>query len=681
MTTISGSQEVLADNDVNAGVDTASDDLWEDTDDDEQEASGDEDENLDEDDSEDCDGVDEDLDSDDQYGMWSDEDNYAGPLELDVEETVTTLSKSLDSQVTMKLYRGDDDDGFEGWMQTFVATCSREGKEIGRAFGRYVRRSCIRHNFWLEMEQPCQELSSIAFSLFDRYGRLKEEYITHPIRKGSGYWGRELDLGDLFIIEDVLVDKDHRREGVGAAIVECLIARAKHGNRRPDFIIVKPGWLGRDIDKELERKAGLSKRDSHRIRIQAVDAADAFYRSLGFRRIGGSGCFGLALDAHHKTRSLTVADDFDPLEPDLMTESEDIEEEDDFYEAKAQAKALKKLEERLPLHHAAVSYTDDKCVEVFETFKIANHVDTWAKADRFGNNVLHQAALELKPETVRWLVDNVDDSKVLSSTRNRKGYTPLEALINRLEKRRNTGQHGMIKAVRCDFFEGFSDDAVNCIATLRDIKAPSEIQNLQIKFGCSCGGCIDGFLSPRMGYALLCEAEQNHDLLMMDVDDADQWCELLEHLNEHAGPNVRQDFYINKDLRLEVSHIFDAVATTLRAQKVPNTINVMDTRKSSSESRLNALSLHKSAVESVIRIVFDSARDRDQWAGDGMHMYEFGEDVELLPECRNDHEFAFVAAMCGIPGLGHPDHMEWRDMESDLSDGAMGDMVQTWGRH
>jgi len=468
-------------------------------------------------------------------------------------------------------------------------------------------------------------------------------------------------------------------QGVGTAVVETLIHRAKHGTRRPEFIIVKPGWLGRDVDKELEDKAGISKRDSHPVRIRAVDAADAFYRALGFRRIGGSGCLGLAVDAHHKTHSLTAADDFDPLQPDLMTDSDYIEEENDFYGTKAKAKALKKLEERLPLHHAAVSYIDDECEEFFETFKTANHVDTWVKADRFGNNVLHQAALELKPESVRWLVDNVDESKVLSSTRNRKGYTPLEALINRLEKQRNTEQHGMMTAVMWDFLQGFNEDAVNCIAVLRDIKVPSEIENLRIKFGCSCGNCTDGFLSPRMGHALLGQAEQNHDFLMMDVDDADQWCELLEHLNEHAGPNIRQEFYINKDLRLEFSHIFDFVATILRAQKVPNSINITDARKSSSESPPVASNLHESAVESVIRIVFDSARDRDQWLGDGMHMYECGEDVELLPECRNDHEFAFVAAMCGIPRLGHPDRMKWHEMESAMSGGAMGDMVQTPG--
>ena len=48
-------------------------------------------------------------------------------------------------------------------------------------------------------------------------------------------------------------------QGVGTAVVETLIHRAKHGTRRPEFIIVKPGWLGRDVDKELEDKLILVK--------------------------------------------------------------------------------------------------------------------------------------------------------------------------------------------------------------------------------------------------------------------------------------------------------------------------------------------------------------------------------------------------------------------------------------
>lgn len=52
------------------------------------------------------------------------------------------------------------------------------------------------------MEQPSQDLSSVAFRVFDRYGRLKE-FKDHPVRKGTGTWGSELDLGAIFVIEHI----------------------------------------------------------------------------------------------------------------------------------------------------------------------------------------------------------------------------------------------------------------------------------------------------------------------------------------------------------------------------------------------------------------------------------------------------------------------------------------------
>jgi hypothetical protein len=53
----------------------------------------------------------------------------------------------------------------------------------------------------------------------------------------------------------------------------------------------------------------------------------------------------------------------------------------------------------------------------------------------------------------------------------------------------------------------------------------------------------------------------------------------------------------------------------------------------------------------MLRIMFEHAKDQDELAGDGMHMDVFEDQVKALPECRNDHEFGFVALACGIPNL------------------------------
>jgi hypothetical protein len=110
-------------------------------------------------------------------------------------------------------------------MSTIHVHCSHEGKVIGRGLSRYVKRDHIRSAFWRDMEGPCQELSKVAFQLFNRYGRLKKEFKNHPIRMGTGVWGSELDLGSFFVIED-----SASRSGVasqGSREKNCIVARRK----------------------------------------------------------------------------------------------------------------------------------------------------------------------------------------------------------------------------------------------------------------------------------------------------------------------------------------------------------------------------------------------------------------------------------------------------------------------
>jgi hypothetical protein len=49
--------------------------------------------------------------------------------------------------------------------------------------------------------------------------------------------------------------------------------------------------------------------------------------------------------------------------------------------------------------------------------------------------------------------------------------------------------------------------------------------------------------------------------------------------------------------------------------------------------------------------VFEKTRGEDEWAGNGEHQAAFQEDIEALPECRNDHEFGFVALACGLENI------------------------------
>jgi hypothetical protein len=312
---------------------------------------------------------------------------------------------------------------------------------------------------------------------------------------------------------------------------------------------------------------------------------------------------------------------------------------------------LKLLEERLPLHHAAIILPDNECVEFFKEFKLSEKpIGDWVKVDRSSMNILHIAASEIKVQSVRWLLGNVDDDQKLSSARDVQGYTPLEELESQLESKRNTTERGEMTVVISDKFRGHSAEAIGCLAALRKVTNPSAIQYLRLKYGCTCGECIDGFLSPRMKLALLCQAGIYHDLLNEDIDDGKFWCISNDYMIDLVAPDIQQNFRTNKSLRQGYSNIFHHAAITLRANLAPTIVNVLDTWRSSNEWPPVTRNFYQRGgnAESALRVIFDQARNEDEYAGNGEHMRTFEDDINVLPKCRNDHEFGFVALACGI---------------------------------
>ncbi|KAH8589032.1 hypothetical protein B0O99DRAFT_637908 [Bisporella sp. PMI_857] len=582
----------------------------------------DEDEDEDEEDSEDMDNDSEEGDSDEEmdaferdfYDDFDDDEESIGPEETEVEQKEYSLG---DQKFTFKIFLAEDEgheDEFTRWMQTIHVHCSYEGKEIGRGFGRYVQRDKIRGSFWRDMEEPCQGLSEIAFELFDRYGRLRKELKDHPIQKGTGVWGSELDLGSFFVIEDLLIDKEWRRKAIGTKIVTYLIEKSQAGSRHPQFSLVVPGWLTRDVQPDIQ---GKTKDEQREIKFCAFDNAVLFHRSLGFRRIGASSCFGLATDARHPAHAILLTDDFDPAaeEPDVYEHPEHEGFVDWGVPQNRESWRLELLKDRLPLHHAAITLPDSECVEFFKAWKKSeNPADKWTKVDRYSNNILHITACELKIQAVRWLIDDSGEGQILSLARNVKGYTPIEELESDLETKRTRRHHGMLTVDISDNFSGFAPEAISCLAALRSLNNPSQIQYAQLKFGCTCGLCIDGFLSPRMSFALLCQAEVTHDMLNEDVKDGEMWRMMHDDLINHVAPDIQQNFTTNKSYRQGFANTFYHAAITLRNNRSPTILNVLDECIDAREwpPYTKSFLQRGGKPESVLRIMFENTQAQDE---------------------------------------------------------------------
>lgn len=296
--------------------------------------------------------------------------------------------------------------------------------------------------------------------------------------------------------------------------------------------------------------------------------------------------------------------------------------------------------------------SDPECVQHLEAHLAATAVtgNDWQKLNYKHDNILHVAALFGKPLTIRWLIENVDKDESLSQARNLKGYTPLEVIQSALESSRTSIEYGMMTICMSDDFRGFGTSSVSCLSILKKLENPTPVQLLRLKYGCTCNTCLDGFMSPRMKFSLHSHAETTHDEMNMDIGEAELWQMWHECKIRHVVPDIRRNFLTNESLRRGFANIFGFIALCLQENIIPNESNVLQRLEDSSEwPPVTRTFLRRGGtVVSALEAVFECARSQDAKAGDGLFMQLFGEDVLALPECRNDHEFGFVALACGI---------------------------------
>ena len=465
---------------------------------------------------------------------------------------------SYDNEDIDGLWDGDSDDEFP-WFEEIdgLATLKPstdnaaissgpargEERQIGGCDAKLIRRNKIRESFWLEMESPTQETSDLAFDLFDRYGRLNPWFYEHDFHKGSGVWGNELDHGDLLLFEVVKVDAAYRRRGIGMKLVNAILdkTRKKVSEQAGFFALACPGFLWSEMSPDTRDNPsamGKAEKDA------AMQAALGFWHALGFRRVGTSSWLAWTDSPGHPSRQLGIAQDsIDPhdLIADVLLSGE-------------MERTFRKLAD--PAVEAA------ECIgELTKAFPEALEDGQWQIIDQYGNTLLHIASMSSKPELVSFLLSKVPR---LAAVRNKKGHTALEALQNQLECERTRRSVGLMTLVISDAFRGFDASSIACLAVLERTAvseisslSPREIdaiwsatdeeirrapqldvagirKTLRYKYGCTCGQCIGGFLSPRMKLALLCVAEVQHDTMHIFMDDTGpDWVNFNDHLLTH----------------------------------------------------------------------------------------------------------------------------------------------------
>lgn len=110
-----------------------------------------------------------------------------------------------------------------------------------------------------------------------------------------------------------------------------------------------------------------------------------------------------------------------------------------------------------------------------------------------------------------------------SQCRNDDGLLPWEVLSAKLEEKRTIRVQDTLTIDVSDQFVGFSASDMECLCILSGVEY-TDITNLsaeqredgdatigrmlRLKYGCTCGKCLDGFLSPRMLFCLCVQADE-----------------------------------------------------------------------------------------------------------------------------------------------------------------------------
>ena len=520
-----------------------------------------------------------------------------------------------------------------------------EPKKVAYCEAKLIRRNQMRDDFYEQMEAPSRDTSMLAFDLFDRYGRLRSEFGTHPVIRGTGVWGQELGHGDMLLIETMFVNKRYRRQRLGGRMIELLLTLARQ-KTWSFFAFVWPAVLKlHDIGLEWDNLQDDAARN--RMADRERNRAMMFYRSLGFRRVGSTAWFAMASDNDHRSHQLASTEDYNPPKVPLT--------------------ALHAL--LSPFQNPQPGENPDFLGVLHNCMQQKGPADPcWTSKDKDGNSVLQLAASGFKLECIEWIL-NQDFGAQLLQARNNKGETPLELLQFKLEKLRTQRVINFRTDPASDLFEGHSDDAARCLILLKGLGSVESVMEsqgldalLQVVGGCTCGQCLKGYLSPRMSHALLCQAETGCDMMNDEIDmwSGPDWVEYKEHYLGYLPSRVLNNLKTNKSMRQGFVNLWMHIATCLEKGEVPNESNVLEVVRDAREwppATINFLQ-RGGTVQSAFLAICRRAMEMDEWTGDGNYQETFSDDIAKLPECRNDSEFGYVSGMCGYRRISLIEHVD-----------------------
>ncbi|KUJ15448.1 uncharacterized protein LY89DRAFT_750798 [Mollisia scopiformis] len=552
------------------------------------------------------------------------------------------------------------------WLHKIVVEYIHDDNSIGHCLAYYINRYAIDISkvgkFWERIEYSDQ-FSILGPDIFDGDGKFRKCYYKDPIQRGTGAWGKiELNRGPLLFIERLRVTaREFRGTGLERAIVHKIIDLAhavtswegkgafQDQNRFYDqkSLTMVPRRFRQITDLNVlfvpvshqidyEDLRGKSRQEQYEIGLGLRELVEAFWRSLGFRRIGVSRCFGLSFDPNHASRRMPMESDCDGLAHPRMDEHSREKDKHSLWAWLLSPERKRQMEQDFIFHYLTAISTERQYLEFYKDL-----INRESVANQLGDNLLHIAARSLNLRCIRWLLENYNQAQNLTSARNKGGGTPFEVLKANLEGIRNRkDQNG-----NCQFV-GYLFEEVDCIIAFKGIKKlpRTDIQYHRLTYGCTCGECVEGYISPLMKAALLYECDEiekrSHSYAEYGFPD-----NMLLHI-----PSSVQIIQRSVPSRRSFLALLKAVAFWLRQPINPAPRRKIVISRFTSDGgqwdRDPDIAPEKwvtlaGATDAALAFIFALAKHHDSRIGDGSFEAS-APDIANLKPCRNDHEFDFV---------------------------------------
>ncbi|RPD65375.1 hypothetical protein L226DRAFT_480019 [Lentinus tigrinus ALCF2SS1-7] len=534
---------------------------------------------------------------------------------------------------------------------------------VGSLQALQINRKRCRGEFIIVMDEESQELCDFALALFDENGCFRPELVEHEYHKGTGVWGRELDNGMLLYVLSVRVNNErHRRNGIGTFLLQQLSESqyAPAGS----YLIAWPS-------PEFQYKAQSEERWQNHKHI-AVD----FFQKNHFRRVGRTQFLACSVDPSHASRSLAVGEDvpeqkqaFDDQQPPSAAHSgglDTLTEQNlaNFLESTGTAPFD---DPSCPLQVLiAVKRFGMPTIDVVKRIQDAygRNPSMVREKDEEGNTALHVAAASHNLAAVQALLALPLESGILEDLTlrdNKNGFTPLEACDREMRRSKEFAQ---------TLLGTWSGHPAHALRTQYVLKCASG-ENLGIseddyvetrRWGCTCGACTDGWLSPRMRYRLLWSAQIGADNMMVATmgltrgSGVPSYAPGIDYLPEDV-----QETRITKTFYGGYEAVVRAIADVLERPGLPGLplpenvrsvqrlqmFDFVDRRGGKMEYALDYV-VHGAMEQSPLG---DSTFDdlQQECADEGSE--ESLTYMEMVP-CANDLDFSRVAERLGLPSQG-----------------------------